>query len=129
MTKADLIARLEKEGGSRELDAEIFRALGYHIVSTDRCYPLGVRGYNRFSQEDPQPKTNITTSLDAAIALCERVLPGWSVLLAITPNVAVCDVHTKPLGEPDGKWPGHAQAPKPATALCIALLRALEEGK
>ena len=72
MTKADLIARLEKEGGSRELDAEIFRALGYHIVSTDRCYPLGVRGYNRFSQEDPQPKTNITTSLDAAIALCER---------------------------------------------------------
>lgn len=57
---AHLIERLEKEGGSRELDAEI--GMLFPIAATgDYGEPL-IGGL-----DEPY-----TTSLDAAIALCER---------------------------------------------------------
>lgn len=138
MTKADLIARLEKDGGSRELDAAIC-ALRYQML-----HPETEKHYSRAEGEafviyfrDPQGKllhsTNMsfpkyTTSLDAAIALCERVLSGWSIELEYAPNAGVAKVE---LFEPVAIHPNDSEgyAHHPATALCIALLRALEDGK
>jgi hypothetical protein len=48
---------------------------------------------------------------------------GWAVLLAFSEQRAVCDVHSKPLGQ-HGTWPGHANAATPALALVAACLKA-----
>ena len=143
MTKADLIARLEKEGGSRELDAEIC-ALRYQML-----HPETEKHYSRAEGEafviyfrDPQGRLlhsthmsfpKYTTSLDAAIALCKRVLPpNWQMEIFMSMSgptaVALTDVDVS-------RYPGtvkkldEIEHKSPATALCIALLRALEDGK
>lgn len=60
----DLLARLEAaEGADRELDYRIFTATA----------PM-----EQFSPWDPKDRLNhFTASLDASLALVERVLPGW----------------------------------------------------
>ena len=78
---SDLIAKLEAlDGPSREVDAEILGSLdGEHnlitryydaVIGWDTINGLGVRNYGH-----PAP---LTASIDAASALVERVLPGWS---------------------------------------------------
>jgi hypothetical protein len=63
----DLIKRLEEaEEGSADLDREVERALG--------VIPMGVREDGTWGQK----QRPWTTSLDAALALAERVLPGWA---------------------------------------------------
>lgn len=130
----DLIERLEKEGGSRELDAEIFRALDYQLPDefASKKISLDWRPDGSAMMEvgdmvvsyNPPP---FTQSLDAAIALCERVLPDpfWGLHTnRVVANVYHADVGTR---QPHRTWLGSADIP--ATALCIALLRALEDGK
>ena len=63
-------------------------------------------------------------SLDAALALVERVRPGWCALLAIAPDNTLCNLHTKPLGTV-GVWHPLATAPTAPLALLAALLRSL----
>lgn len=73
--RGSLIARLEDaEVGSRELDAEIAAALdGWSGFGLRTSQIEGrPRGSDRFSTPP-----HYTTSLDAALALVERVLPGW----------------------------------------------------
>lgn len=75
-----------------------------------------------------------TASLDAAVALCERVLPGWKkhmwdagVFGSILPTAAVLEpdfVRKSIKGEPYIKVDG--EGPTPAIALLIAILTALE---
>lgn len=104
----DLIRRVEAaEGPDRELDKSIARAL---------------------DQWEAEPVTGIaflcgrpfTASLDAALALCERVLPGAGLSL----NIGAFKEATI--------WPAKpgraatAQGRTPALALCLSLLRAVQ---
>lgn len=113
----DLIRRLEEaEAGSRRLDVAVHDALfppradGYQMPDGTVLPPSWGRGF-----DDPP----YTTSLDAALALVERVLPGAEV-------IAISRTRT-------GGWGsgvnGHvAYAATPALALVIATLRALQKG-
>lgn len=107
-----LIARLEAaEVGSRELDWAVGAALF-----------TGVRGC---------AAPNATTSLDAALALAERVLPGWRVFgISDERDFQVNRGWGAGVGEKTGPGIQHAKAPTPALALVIAVLRAkLGEGE
>lgn len=69
---ADLIARLEAaEVGSREMDRAIVRALGFVEVSDPRDAIECWRGQDGMAHYATH---NVTTSLDAALAMAERVL-------------------------------------------------------
>jgi hypothetical protein len=102
-----LIERLRAaEVGSRELDALV----------DDYLLERGLRVI-RISPGTPP----WSTSVDAALSL---VPEGQCVLLAVTPHRAVCDVHTRPLGDPAGFWPAHAEAATAPLAIVIAALSA-----
>lgn len=130
---SDLLQRLEAaQEGSRELDAKL--ACVYFGWTFERM-PLPSEGSSGFFAiedgrlvrfHDFQP---FTTSVDAALALVERMLPGrvitvdryvtsdvpggdtWRAWLRTVTEVSVSKVMGK--------------APTPAMALCIALLKAL----
>lgn len=160
----DLIERLEKEGGSRELDAEIMRVLGqdpageylshYEPIPWEQQKAMMRNRAPRVEAANPVFKTKAhpyTTSLDAAIALCERLLPGWCWKVGtchVSDDAWVCPDWNDPvhgerlkaeLGEPEfGAWKdvGFDVDLRPSgrvpVALCIAILkalRALEDGK
>lgn len=136
----DLIERLEKEGGSRELDALVFEQVGKPMpekfasldLPSDSWQPANkYGGYFLEGVGIDHPLFDVhyqcpsyTQSLDAAIALCERVLPDpfWGLHTNRVANVYHADVGTR---QPHRTWLGSAD--NPATALCIALLRALED--
>lgn len=81
----ELLARVEKaEGPDRELDRDLARAFGWTETDTGNDWrdvnwnrPDGFRLPIGTLAEPPF----FTASLDAALALCERVLPGWSWML------------------------------------------------
>lgn len=99
-----LIEKLEQaDGPSRELDAAIFE----QVVKANRI-ALDFSAY--------------TSSLDAAVALVERVLPRhrWVIANRTGPKVG----GSASVYRDDSLKT--AEAPTPALALCIALLKALE---
>lgn len=122
-----LIARLEAaEVGSRELDA--------HVEVAVRAFEAAETGLSRehwakwivsrdFWVEDEhtayQP-TPVTTSLDAALALAERVLPGWDwqITKGADEMALACVQHSRRVSGPE------VCASTPALAICIAILRA-----
>lgn len=127
---ADLLARVEKaEGPDRELDGALWLAL--------ECRPNHGQvfdpEYAPYLHVDPRGKEHpaikedappYTASLDAALALVERVLPGWDwVLSSVDGHRASAEVTP-----PD--WPVEAlhykTAKTPALALLAAMLKALE---
>lgn len=117
-----LIARLEAaKVGSRELDwhiAEAFDIPEPWKVAVGIWPPFMER--SKFDRSIPA----FTTSLDAALALAEMVLPGWQVGMWTTKQNAVGSV----LREHGGAF--DATASNPALALVIAILRAKQgEGK
>ncbi len=139
----ELIARLEAaEAGSRELDREIM-ALTYsweqrHIGVTcwddreGRCCP-GAK-HMSWVWVDPatgQWKTNakegleFTTSLDAALALAERVLPGkfWTVYAAYRIEGRM----TYGVNLDDDSDTSYSKTP--ALALCVSILKAKAQGE
>ena len=64
MTRSDLIAKLEVESeGSRELDGAIMLAMGEGFTWPEN--------------------THVTSSIDAIVALIERMLPSWSIQIMI----------------------------------------------
>lgn len=77
---AALIARLkEAKEGSRELDCDVYEAV-------DPNFPKGVATRIEIAPAQPVFATGgytyavappVTTDLSAAVALCERALPGW----------------------------------------------------
>jgi hypothetical protein len=123
----DLIKRLkEAETGSRELDALMWplhpgfkRMRGTHFHDDDKekaWRAIAAPAY--------------TTSLDAALALAERVLPGWSWM-----------VRHYAAGQGGRGWTAYVCKPdtdlvsagpvgsSPALALCIAILKATDTGR
>lgn len=137
-----LIARLEAaEAGSRELDAAIWSALlpvkakvvsFWPLYSDERktCVEFTLppkRTATVTKNSGPYLHANpVTTSLDAALALAERVLPGCC------PGVAR-NVHHKDwyswVGSKDEEGCGdlgNGRGPSPALALCIAVLKAVQ---
>lgn len=125
-TLQDLIARLEKaETADREIDCAIaISVLGYWLQ--DRGH-----GVTEYCRKDAEGNTSCgtsvvmvrpyTASLDAAVGLVERVLPGWGVYfrrdkdgcgggLTYPEYTFVCH---------------HAVAATLPLTICLALLRAL----
>jgi hypothetical protein len=100
-TITSLIEKLEgAEVGSRELDCAIWTATG---------------GWDHVGR----PPT-FSTSLDAALALAERMLPGWDWQI-----VKGSEEEAYVALQPHGAAFGHeVQAATPALALCAAILRA-----
>jgi len=127
----ELIARLEKlEGPSREVDCTIALTLdGFEIDE---------RG--GYAYRDPDGNLNMsgnakdmlvpryTASLDGAIALCERVLPGWSINLEFTNGIAD-DVYL--IGPGYRSDQPHLQSSPPVAGkpICVALLLATLHAK
>ena len=111
-----IIDRLEKAtGGDRELDAAIFDiACGGLFWPENETLWVQV-GWNRV------PKA-FTASLDAAIALVEKMLPGWGWMVERQPNgeaeAWLDEFGAYAYGRP-------VQGRTPAIALLIALFRAL----
>lgn len=104
---SSLLARIESATGpDRELDSEIAFAL------TPPDAEIGLLALN------------YTASLDAVIALCERVLPGWS--WAVDSGYAAN--HHKSHAEAwTGDDEGSGDAATPALALCAAIIKARME--
>ena len=111
----DLIKRLEEaEEGSPFLDREIWVALEFAGNRSPVCAP------------------EYTTSLDAAVALAERVLPGclWTAgsnTYDGAPNGQAEVFLPVPSDFHDGC--GEVTAATPALALCIAILKATDTGR
>lgn len=136
----DLITKLEEAGeGSRELDCRI-HAL-FDLVDGERW----TDGDLAIALEDVDRTVNCphyTASVDAALALASRVLPGWHVTTS-THRCLLCDFdgsrtdlgpanatisqQMDDLGNYDGETAAHKHASTPALALCAAILRASEE--
>lgn len=144
----DLLARIEAaEGPSREIDlalanllvfSEPHRLISSHVSgwSHDFAYPeselpLGGDEYHGWAKAlnhmIAQPVERYTSSIDAALALCERVLPGchWSVSnAAVRPraNVWMASPISRGISPPP-----HSSAATPALALLAALLKAKDK--
>lgn len=132
-----LIERLEAaEAGSRELDADVHSALGTvfsrPVTQEDRYYSL-LYDAKSVSVFIPEALTPVTTSLDAALALAERVLPGWDWKVGgLRPPIEGYDereapphatlTRRGPLVANEGF--AVADGATPALALCIAVLKA-----
>ncbi|KAB2680527.1 hypothetical protein [Brucella tritici] len=126
-----LITRLSRlDGPDDDIDAEIaMQACGFTRRNLMEDHPDQKPLWEYFDQErnctgrhGPMIR-RYTASVDAAIALAERMLPGWDGII--------------PLNNKDEAWlwkggsmnKGHrVTAATPAIALCIAILRAKEAG-
>jgi len=133
---AELIERLEKaEGPDREIDADILLALDQQpnehykepwrrpiLLSREQQRP-GLLEYVEISGVSARAAPAYTASLDAALSLVERKLPGvhWSVSnAAVKPRANVwMPQPTRPIMGP------YSSGATPALAVCLALLRAL----
>lgn len=153
MTLSDLIAKLEAAGGPRStLDLSIAYVTGYW--PQDRIEKLSRNANGEivtvWFTDGPElgNPPNYTASVDAAISLAERVLPGWLWRLA------TCSVSDDAWIIPDFNDPVHGERLKreypaamrdplewfgtdvdlrppgrPAIALCIAILTAVLKSK
>lgn len=130
----ELIERLEAASvGSRELDREIMVLIGgAQQVSEAIFYGPGETVWYCGDYEDSAvdvPLPYVTTSLDAALALAERVLPGWTWDIAgpREPITGTDDGRPSAALRLDADRPSLriGTATTPALALCIAILRAV----
>jgi hypothetical protein len=131
MTLSELIKALETaDGPSLHMDGVLWCvANGYEFIewNTTGCVYRGGSD-NRVYRADSTTVRPYTASVDAAIALCERVLPGWR--LGITQG----DDDENSIDFQGNVWPGeqpflleleqYGYHKMPAIALCIAILRA-----
>ena len=105
MTIDELIEKLEKaDGPNFALEQEIQFVLERH----------------RGNLKPP----NYTASLDAAVALAERVLPGWMWSMTTGLGHTAAYVRDKSITAPD-KIEGDGYHATPALALCLATLKAV----
>lgn len=111
---SSLIARVEvASGGDFDLDTDIAKRFGCHTI------PIGdgIREYPR-----------VTSSIDAALTLVERLLPGWAAqcLFAGNANAVLLYKPTVPFSSAPRGDSGPLDRPTPALAILLALLKALE---
>lgn len=121
---ANLLSRLEGlTAPDREVDLEV------HMSLAPDLYPEG-----SWSWDDKNLPPHLTASLDAAVALCERVLPGWFYRVGKTslfPNgwAYISRTHPSHCDREDEASCADGKAATPAIALLIAILTALEARK
>lgn len=133
-----LLERVEKaEGPDRELDAAIYNAL-----YTDNYRPHAFHSFeqkfhavHRYhdgwlvgkdnSDEWAENLPKFTASIDAAVALVEKMLPGWAWGVHVNPRAVGGFLAHVTERSPIRPMPNIGAAPTPALALCAALLRAL----
>ncbi len=138
-----LLSRLkEAKTASRELDYALAEMAGYKVeifrVPEDNPMFKSLRGGLEFMTLLSGEKVGIppyTSSLDAAVALCEAVLPGYGVEhMMIWPGhpcqLSLVGTHKEPDGKywhsgEDGRW--QVEGATPALALCIAILAAAKD--
>lgn len=123
----ELIARLEAaEGPDRAADREIgLRLDGWYetVYSHGEC--LMVNG-DRYPDHPESEYPSFTESLDAALALAERVLPGWVWMVESHRDGRA----TAWLSEFNAYGEGEqVLGNSPALALCIAILKAKAQGE
>lgn len=133
MTKyIELIARLEAlTGPDREVDARINCALLAPVkayveqspFNGEWCIYDGEYGGRPRLFQFPRDLQNIrlasiTGSLDAAVALCERVLPGWRYI--------ICPIFAEVKHPEKMMLDRYGHGANPAIALLIATLKALD---
>jgi hypothetical protein len=127
--RADLLALAERvEAGSgkdRNLDADIFQRLGgpdWERALIRVAEPCGCPEDQAIDYARSRHSPDYTVSLDAAVALLGRVLPGWSWQAGATVGAgAVARIAQDGLRRSDGV------ASSPARALLAATLRALAQ--
>lgn len=118
--------------GSRELDAEVYCVVnGFEYQGMVNGWFVARQG-GRAQQFSPaQP---VTTSLDATVALLERVLPGWWFTVgrcgltchaSVGPDRAFIQETLLSLYD-DGFNADLPNPSTPALALCVAILKAVE---
>lgn len=131
-----LIARLEAaEAGSRELDCLVdawrmglseeveFRTVGLPTYETPR-YFCGPKAMDWIGYDLLRTSPAYTTSLDAALALAERVLPEADVWVGRISGQWEADC--EPVGcERHARYVDH-EGSTPALALCISVLKAMQ---
>ena len=124
MSLSALLERVEAcQGPDRALDAAICRLTRYTSEQPDGTWLDTFEGGYRHTINPPA----LTASVDAALALIGRVLPGWLVSIDAfsVKGWQAC------LLKPDGKFlvaedlEVYGRAPTPALALCAALLAAM----
>lgn len=134
---SSLIARLEKaEKPDRGLDAKISAVLEPHLFDAPGFTPIrpipefrydpaeNVIRFEGGGLMDVRFFPAVTSSIDAAVSLAERVLPGLS---KIQPETYVggeyhhCEIETE-----DGDFEAH-NCPNAAIAICLATLHALDQ--
>jgi hypothetical protein len=140
---SSLIARLEKaEGPSYSHDVEIAHLTGFwpaeRIDRVTRADDGHVVVWFTEGPDLPIPLA-VTSSIDAAVALVQRVLPGWGGLLSLGSgnSIHVADLWSERRGnqssEDEEEYPlppgedaqaEHASLPM---AICLATLRALQQ--
>lgn len=144
----DLITRLSKlDAPDREVDALIVAELEPHIFDAPGFTPIRPIPSFRIGSEGNTIRfegggimclsyfPRYTASVDAAIALAERVLPGWTFEHIGQDYIRASglDNDVMPMGWTveisDGSQTVQGQAPTFPLAICIALLRAKEASK
>jgi len=133
---ADIASLLERvtaaTGPDRVLDLDLARALVPDVVV--------LRRNDDDTANEPHTYWEYTTSIDAALALVERMLPGWKWGVA---SVAVKTGEKSPEGYPRygtgfrahvtqvsalRPMPSVAEGPTAPLAILVALLRSLSQG-
>lgn len=77
MTLTDLKQRLEEiTGPDREIDHLIWNTLGFDVHEWDPG-DGDMATWREWANGDHIENTKLTASLEAAVTLCEEVLPGW----------------------------------------------------
>lgn len=132
----NLISRIEAaESGSRELDAQLWRALK---IEPDWYYDSDIGGYCYMPETgktpagdalySAKPLPHLTTSLDAAIALVKDVLEHQSPSIRIEISSVKCRAAIGAFTETNwAKSTNAAWHKSPALALLIALLRSIDQ--
>ena len=126
MRRAEIIERLEKaEGFDRDIDADIYIEFNIPAERVGRLDRLG--GCVGWWPKDAPYESAVdvpryTASLDAAIALVERTLPGWRFAIERRAN----GMTLAWLTEEDDAPCIPAMHSKDCHALLISLFRALE---
>lgn len=133
---ASLIERLEKaDGPDREIDAEL--AIVGLIDATDARLPSAERDSHYPQSFVPgqywtghawRVADEYTSSLDAALGLVERKLPGWVLVTSGKTALLVSPEYQEEIGAAHRalEYAGEEGATL-ALAVCLALLRALSE--
>ncbi|MBB4799710.1 hypothetical protein HNP32_003470 [Brevundimonas bullata] len=124
----ELIARLEAaEVGSRELDAVVWAATnGYELVRFDGAgwlYKMHAEDIQRHERTGFIP--GFSQSIDAALALADRIIPGWWIELRRYSDGWYVKVAPHSSKEADALQGFQKPA---AIALCIAILKAKAQG-